>query len=218
VAGHVDLIIFDNIMTLITGDQKDEEGWRQVMPWVLSLTRRNIAQFWVHHTGHDETRSYGTKTREWQMDTVIHLTEIERPDTDVSFQWEFRKARERTPETRYDFADARIALVNDKWEVETEAASRRGSVGSGTKKFFEGLQAIAKSDDVATQFKSVGRQFFKPHPTATLANWQAECTRRGLIDTEEKPSSARKLFSRHKLSLIAANWIACDESSAWIIE
>jgi hypothetical protein len=29
---------------------------------------------WLHHTGHNETQSYGTKTREWQMDTVLFGT------------------------------------------------------------------------------------------------------------------------------------------------
>ncbi len=32
--GGVDLIVFDNIMCLIAGDMKDEEGWRQTLPWV----------------------------------------------------------------------------------------------------------------------------------------------------------------------------------------
>ena len=52
--GGVDLIIFDNIMSLIAGDMKDEESWRQTLPWVRSLTRRNVGQIWIHHTGHDE--------------------------------------------------------------------------------------------------------------------------------------------------------------------
>ena len=83
--GGVDFIVFDNVMSLLGGDMKDEESWKQTLPWVLSLTRRNIGQLWVHHTGHDESRGYGTKTREWQMDTVLHMEKIERPDSDVSF-------------------------------------------------------------------------------------------------------------------------------------
>ena len=31
---------------------------------------RSIGQMWFHHTGHDESKSYGSKAREWQMDTV----------------------------------------------------------------------------------------------------------------------------------------------------
>jgi hypothetical protein len=115
--GGVDLIEFDNTMSLIAGDHREEEGWRQTLPWVRSLTRRGIGQIWVHHTGHDESRTYGTKTREWQMDTVIHLKPVKRADTGVSFEAEFRKARERTPSTQNEFKNARVALVNDKWTV-----------------------------------------------------------------------------------------------------
>jgi hypothetical protein len=97
--GNLDLMLFDNIMSLIGGDMKDEESWRQTLPWQHSLTKRKIGQMWIHHTGHDETKSYGTKTREWQMDTVVFMEEAKRDDTDVSFTLSFRKARERTPET-----------------------------------------------------------------------------------------------------------------------
>jgi hypothetical protein len=36
--GGIDLIIFDNIMCLTIGDQKDTEPWQQTLPWALSLT------------------------------------------------------------------------------------------------------------------------------------------------------------------------------------
>jgi hypothetical protein len=32
--GGVDLIEFDNTMSLIEGDHREEEGWRQTLPWV----------------------------------------------------------------------------------------------------------------------------------------------------------------------------------------
>jgi hypothetical protein len=57
--GGVDFIIFDNIMSLISGDMKEEESWRQTLPWIRRLTRRSIGQMWLHHTGHDESHSYG---------------------------------------------------------------------------------------------------------------------------------------------------------------
>ena len=38
----------------------DEEAWAQALPWVKSLTKRGIGQLWVHHTGHDESKGYGT--------------------------------------------------------------------------------------------------------------------------------------------------------------
>jgi hypothetical protein len=205
--GDVDLIVFDNIMCLILGDMKDEEGWRQTMPWLHSLTRRRIGQLWLHHTGHDETRGYGTKTREWQMDTVISLETIERPDTDVSFQLGFRKARERTPATREDFAEKRVALVNDQWKyLAANGGAGHGHVPPLALKFLEALHnAIAGSDA-----KMYGR------PAATVEHWRAGCIKAGLIDSKDKPNSQRALFSKYKLSLISANRIACNDTMAWL--
>src|SRR5262245_3890755 len=88
--GGVDLVAFDSIMCLLAGDMKEGEPWAQVMPWVRSLTKRNIAQIWNHHTGHDTTRSYGDKTKEWQLDTVLHMETVENAAADVSFSLEFR--------------------------------------------------------------------------------------------------------------------------------
>lgn len=106
---RVELVIFDNIMSLTFGDQTNELVWQQTMPLVLALTARSVAQIWVHHTGHDETKGYGTKTREWSLDTVIHLEAVKRGDTDVSFSMAFKKARERTPATRFDSRTSRSA-------------------------------------------------------------------------------------------------------------
>jgi hypothetical protein len=83
-------VAFDNIMALVVGDMKDEDAWRDTLPLINNLTKQGVGQIWVHHTGHDATRGYGTKTREWRMDTVMHGTAAERPDTDVSFLLEFR--------------------------------------------------------------------------------------------------------------------------------
>ncbi|WFU19413.1 AAA family ATPase [Bradyrhizobium sp. CB3481] len=123
--GGCDFVIFDNVMCLISGSMVDEEAWAQTLPWVRSLTKRGIGQLWVHHTGHDETKGYGTKTREWQMDVAIHLAKVERPDTDVSFKLEFRKARERTPDNRHDFQKVNVFLVNDRWNGDAQSGSHR---------------------------------------------------------------------------------------------
>lgn len=113
--GGIDLLIGDNVMSLMPGDQKDEEAWARALPWVKDLTRRCVGQLWAHHTGHNTEHGYGTKTREWQLDTVLHFKKIERADTDVSFELAFHKARERTPATRADFRNVKVALSGDKW-------------------------------------------------------------------------------------------------------
>jgi hypothetical protein len=109
--GGVDFVIFDNVQALIGGSMVDEEAWAAVLPWVRDLTRRAIGQLWAHHTGHDESRSYGTKTREWQLDTVMLM---EKASTDcVDFVLKFTKARERSPQNRGDFAPTRIWIGDD---------------------------------------------------------------------------------------------------------
>jgi hypothetical protein len=201
----VDLVVFDNIMSLIAGDQKDEEGWQQAQPLVNALTRAAVGQLWIHHTGIDKSRGYGTSTREWRMDTVAHLTEAKRADTDVSFTLEFHKARERTPETRRDFESVTIALVNDEWQG-SGAVEQHGKPAPLEAKFLEALQdAFSGGDTVLFQ----GWQAIK------VDRWRAECARRGLIDTA-KPDSARTLFSKYKRELIAHNLIACNDDLVWL--
>lgn len=113
--GPFDFIIFDNIQALLIGEMRENEQWANVLPWVRSLTRRTIGQMWFHHTGHDETKSYGDKSREWQMDTVVLMERVKDDDADICFTLNFTKARERNPENRDDFAPVTIRLKDDTW-------------------------------------------------------------------------------------------------------
>jgi hypothetical protein len=79
------------------------------------LTRRSIGQCWIHHTN-DDGKSYGTKTREWQLDTVVAMRRVETDD-DIAFTLDFTKARERAPHNRADFAPLTIVLRDDEWQV-----------------------------------------------------------------------------------------------------
>lgn len=204
---HPDFIVFDSIMCLLTGEMKEGQSWAAVMPWVRSLTRRRIGQLWLHHTGHDESKSYGDKTKEWQLDTVMHMEAIPRGDTDVSFALEFRKARERTPATRADFQRAKIAIVGDQWTVDVAASVRPGHVSPLGMKFLDALHNALAGDTAASRH---GRR------AVTLEHWKAESFAIGILD-RDKPASASALWSKYRLELIAANRIACDDKMAWTI-
>jgi AAA domain len=207
--GGVDLIIFDNIMSLTTGDQKDSEPWRQTLPWALSLTKRDVGQVWIHHTGHDESRSYGDKTREWQMDAVVHFNPIERDDTDISFSMTFEKARERTPANRFDFQDVKIALVNDRWEHELSRAQRPDKISPQAARALDALRNVIAGDQVTPL--PGGRR------AAATTDWKAECVLLGLIDAEAKPHSARTLFAKYRRELVGAFRIGCEGDFSWLI-
>jgi hypothetical protein len=206
--GGVGLVMFDNVMSLVAGDQREEVGWTQVLPWIRSLTRRGIAQLWLNHTGLDTTRAYGTKTREWQMDNVIHLDRIERDDTDVSFELKFTKARERTPLTRDDFRDMTVALINNEWRWEAQLAggAKLVPMSPNGAKFYEALCAATAAS---------GKKY-NSSPAASFDEWKVQCQRMGLIDysEKEKAHSARSLLSKYRLELISRNWIACNDAGS----
>jgi hypothetical protein len=118
------LLILDNVQSLLSFDMKDEMPWQQTLPWVRDLTRRNIGQIWAHHTGHDESHGYGPKTREWQLGTVVRMETIEQPGADIAFSLKFSKARECSPENRSDFDPAVITPANDAWTSEQSSHVR----------------------------------------------------------------------------------------------
>jgi hypothetical protein len=110
-----DFIVFDNISALCSSIQREEESWSEIKPWSMALTRRRIGQLWLHHVGHDKSRSYGTKVREWQMDTVIVGKKVADTDALVSMELSFDKARRRKPSNASDFEDVTIELCDDQW-------------------------------------------------------------------------------------------------------
>jgi AAA domain len=204
--GGIDLIVPDNVMSLIEGSMKDEEAWQQTLPFVHSLTARNIGQLWIHHTGYDTSHGYGTKTREWQMDTVLIGTAANRADTDVSFTIEFPKARERTPETRRDFDPVTIALVNDEWISSIPKVGAQPPSPTGAKFLAALVDVFAGSDLVP----------FQGWKAVKIDHWRLECERMGLIE-KDRPNVARALFSRYRIELITRNHIACNNDLVWII-
>ena len=211
--GGADFVFFDNVQSLIPGDMKEEEPWQQTLPWIRDLTRRSIGQLWIHHTGHDTTRSYGTKTREWQLDTVILLEATERPDADIAFVLKFTKARERAPDNRGNFDKVTITLANDQWAVEG-GSPRAGKPPSPVGKKFHAalLDALATSGEVSP--------YSADRMAVTLDQWKSECTRLGLLNrSSEKRDKARDraLFSKYRLELIAANLVVCNGDFAWPI-
>jgi len=142
--GGIDLVTLDNIQALLPDD--DDYGaqcWRRVLPWVHDLTRSKICQIWIHHTGRDESHGYGTKTREWQLDTVALMERVERPEADIAFKLKFEKARERTPDNRNDFEPAVITLKGDDW------ISERGNLSTKRKKASIDLALDVLKDELA---------------------------------------------------------------------
>lgn len=197
--GGVDVVIFDSVMCLLSGNMIDEAPWSQVMPLVHSLTKKSIGQIWVHHTGHKEGQSYGTKTREWQMDAVIIFEPIKRNDTDVSFTVEFRKARKREPENRADFQNVKVALVGDEWTHEhTDRIAGPKPPSPKAMKCLDALRCVIDRGQIS--MVSNGKA------AASVADWKAECYGRNLFN-RDNPKSANSEFHKCKRVLLEAGLI-----------
>lgn len=214
-AVNPDFIVFDNVMSLLTGEMSDETGWQAIKPWIAALTNRRIGQLWVHHTGHDGSRPFGTSTRIWNFDASILLTPL-KGDGDVAFSLEFQKARRRTPDTRDDYGMITVALADDKWTVST-AGSRtggapvRGKPPSPTaQRYYDALlNAIAGATGDGRRVGPGGG------PAATNDAWKREVVRMGLIDKEEPDNRQRAKFSKYRAELVAAKWVAVDGETVW---
>ena len=128
-----DIVFFDNIMSLLLGSMAEEESWAPMRGFIRELTSRRIAQWWLGHAN-DAGKSFGTKTREWEMDAVIALSTLDgasdEPADSFAFQLEFRKARLRTPQNAAQFAPL-IVRPGADWEVTPTRPSSKTKAHGG---------------------------------------------------------------------------------------
>jgi len=210
-----DFIVFDNVMSLLSGEMADETGWLPVKPWIAALTNRRIGQLWVHHCGNDTSRPFGTSTRTWNFDASILLTP-RKGDEDVAFTLEFQKARRRTPVTRGDYIAVTVTLANDQWTVLAAAAPVRdkpvrGKPPSPTAQRYHDalLNAIV---DATGNDRRIGPGHI---PATTIEAWKRDAVRIGLIDKDEPTNRQRAKFSKYRTELVSAGWVGADGETVW---
>jgi hypothetical protein len=116
-----DIIVFDSIMCLLIGSMKEEETWAPMKALVCELSARRIAQVWLNHAN-DIGKSYGDKTRLWEMDTVAKLSPVEGDDGAIRF--EFEKARLRTSANADQFEPV-IFRPGDDWSFSAKAGAQK---------------------------------------------------------------------------------------------
>ncbi len=214
--GGVDAVIFDNVMSLVAGDQKDEVPWSETLPLVSGLIRRQIGQLWFDHAGHNTGRQYGSSTKAWRFDAVGIMTELPEDERDpraTGFKLSFDapgKARRRTPDNWEQFAPRTIRLADDVWTA--DGLRRGGGGGSGTEpqhvapcraRFHESLL-----DALAVASTAPGE--------TTFDAWKRESLRRGFIKPpppgETSKGRHNRLSGWRKASsdLALAKWIGVD--------
>ncbi|MGA2637427.1 AAA family ATPase [Methylocella sp.] len=210
-----DIIIFDSIMCLLSGSMLDEATWMPMRPFVRWLTSRRIAQVWLHHSN-DSGKSFGDKTREWEMDTIAFLShpigEDGEPD-DTAIQWEFHKARLRTPANAEQFKPFIIRLGED-WEIENAAkAGKKTGVRPGLSVQY--LQAYDRLADGATPSHGLD---FKPVRKVSADAIRDELKSRGFLELNDNrtiANRARKALSDAKTALLARTALVEADGMVW---
>ncbi|NUJ81826.1 AAA family ATPase [Methylocystis sp. FS] len=213
-----DIIFFDAIMCLLTGSMAEEESWAPVKDLVRLLSARRIAQVWLHHTGHDATKGFGTKTREWEMDTVIMLSKLEDggDDPSAAFQLEFTKARMKTPENFKQFATRIVRCTENGFTSEDAPAAAKGKANSGQD--IVRRNYLAAYDDLADGVTP--SQGFDGAPVRKVKTdaIRERLKSRGFLDTDDNGqvmATSRTQLQRAKAQLLDKGSFAEDHGLIW---
>jgi hypothetical protein len=208
-----DLIIFDSIMCLLIGSMLDEATWAPMKPLVCELSGRHIAQVWFNHAN-DLGKSFGDKTREWEMDTVAKLSRADGDETAIRL--EFAKARLRTPKTAGQFTPL-IIQPSDDWKFEIAKGANGGKPGGDAEmvrdEFLKVYDCLA---DAAPKTLGVDdRSTVLKVPAAAI---REELRNRGFLDADENgaiTALSRKHFSRAKSLLLSRGTFAERKGQIW---
>jgi hypothetical protein len=200
---RVDAVIFDNVMSLLKGDQKDEETWTAASPLVMALTARKIGQIWVDHTGHNTERLYGSSTKPWRFDVSgIMKPHGDDPDNakELTFELSFDKARRRKPSNWVQFAKCVVRLEDDVWTTENVATSKT--------KLTPKYQIIA--DHVADMLDAKGGE------SVSFSGLREACLEDHRISAVESRPSRRREFNRHYQDALARDLLHSEGEQVFL--
>jgi hypothetical protein len=207
-----DAIVFDSIMCLLAGTMTEEESWTPVKQLMRKISSNRVGQVWLHHTGHDSSRGFGTKTREWEMDTVLSLTAT--PD-EQGVLAEFKKARLRTPQTADQFKSRVIVRNQDGWTSTGEAPK---AARTRNAKAVLSAAILAAYDRLADGAPTTSGFDGKPVRKVPIDRLRDELKGRGFLETNEAGaiiSRARFAFHNAKAELISLGRLIEKEGEVW---
>jgi hypothetical protein len=208
-----DVIFFDSMMCLLAGSLKEEEAWIAMKPFIRELTARRVAQTWFNHAN-ELGKSFGDKTRGWEMDTIAMLTKATDDEEDNAIRLEFTKARLRVPAT-FDQFRSLIIRPGDEWQV--ERAPRK-----------PGKRSKARTDLCREYLDAYERLCAGVPATEGLDGWPVvkvspdairdELKRRGFLDKTDDgaiSTAGRKDLSRAKADLLKAKTLVEADGEIW---
>jgi AAA domain len=182
----------------------------------------------VHHSPRsDDTRGSGTNAIEGSCDVILPVTRCDKADGTPRATVTVGRMKDGPEGDTWSFELRTMEIGVDRnggaiiaaYVVLTDCPATREPPRkpppSGAKrpspqgaKFLEALREVLAGPDLVTRD---GR------PCATMANWKAECLRRGLLGNPAKSNSFRARISKYRMELVACSLIACDEGFVWTI-
>jgi hypothetical protein len=210
-----EVVIFDNLMSLVTGDQTTEIPWSETKALRDWLVSSGIAQVWLDHTGNDRSRQYGSSTKRWGVDAVGIMSDVDGGDSSpdriqfrLSFSAPHGKARERSKANWLDFADHVVTMEGDTWrserlgQAEREALDRKrpAEPGPAAVRWHDALQIVTTL---------LGKD-------ANVEAWWLQGVHMGLAeavseqDTRTEREAKRVKFRKAKSDLVTAQWAVIE--------
>jgi hypothetical protein len=209
-----DVIFFDSIMCLLAGVMSEEESWAPVKLLMRKISGQRIAQIWLHHTGHDASKGFGTKTREWELDTVIALSTVENAE---GVFLDFRKARLRTPQTIEDFKSRMILRDESGWSVTGgDVAKVKTAAGSEIGKLK--IAILSAYDRLADGLPTSSGFNGAPVRKLKVDALREELKFRGFLEAKETgglTATARSSFHRAKTDLLTETRLYEGDGLIW---
>lgn len=206
-----DFIFFDNLMALTCLSLKEDEGWQCMKPWLLGL---RCGWMLIHHTGHDGTRSYGDKAKEWHLDTVALLQAVEDDSAELAFDLSFSKSRRRTPGNRTDFEKRRIELRQGQWSTSEPKSRTKAKLTPGQEIAYRALLlAIDREGQPVPGGPDVPSSGAIGVPEATWRRYYYQ--KRSVEDGDKSGRDARSKAFREARDAIEANGLAASSVAGW---
>lgn len=208
-----EVIVFDNVPALVDG-VLDEETWKPVEILIRRLSAGRIAQIWLDQTGHNTTRGYGTKSKEWRMDTVVLLSRPDDGGEDSAIRLEFLKARLRVPATAHHFKPLLISRDTQGWTVKPIVAAPKRKPGEQKRQWF-----IDAYDFLADGMPTEPGYTKAPVRKVAIEAIRDLMVERSWLSKEDGkiPPSERMAFGRAKDALLGAKIMAAKGDKIWRI-
>ena len=185
------------------GIMKETEAWESLLPWIRNVDAGSkIGQIWFHHTGHNETRGYGTK-----------LANGNSTPSSCSNGSSCPGRRSRLPDPKFTKAASEPRTIGETSKTRSspspttvEFGARDGMPERVPDSSGPGARSVAGSDHSRGEIPAWNKRLPPDTLCVTEKKWREYCEKGfltdGSTDPAKKAEADRKAFQRASKNLI----------------